>query len=148
MQSVQIQSRLCLSIQEDLTLLLSTFRLGNSPIVSRIYSYGILRLTEIDVNAIVALFRYNKWTRTAILYNPYFLADYTSYKLFTEMLTLLFMATIAFYSSVTADNIPLMEVRQNCGKRVTCFSNILDSDVNIAQLKSALNHTCIPFRCR
>ena len=97
--------------------------LGNSPaLADRItypYSYGVLRSADIDVNALVALFRYNKWTRTAILYDRDFVVDYTSYKLFTEKLK--GVATIAFSSPVTADDIPLMEVRYSYARVIVTF---------------------------
>ena len=119
--SNSIQAVSQLTGRPDIALI--NVHLGNSPsLADRItypYSYGVLRSTDIDVNALVALFRHNKWTRTAILYNPYFLADYTSYKLFTEKLK--GVATIAVSSPVTADDIPLTEVRYSYARVIVTF---------------------------
>ena len=60
--------------------------LGNAPeLANRTlypYSYGIRPPTSVDVDAVVALFSYNKWTRAAVLYNPDMLVDYNSFVLF------------------------------------------------------------------
>ena len=96
---------------------------GNSPtLANRVtypYSYGILGSTEIDVNALVALFRCNNWTRTAILYDSGFVVDYTSYTLFTEKLK--GIAQVAFSSPVTSVDIPLDEVRASYARVIVSF---------------------------
>ena len=85
---------------------------GNSPTlanrVSYPYSFGILRSMEIDVNALVALFRHNSWSVTAVLYDSEFAVDYASYKLFMD--TLKGVAQVLFSSPVTASDIPLADV--------------------------------------
>ncbi|KAL5476006.1 hypothetical protein EMCRGX_G025901, partial [Ephydatia muelleri] len=48
------------------------------------FSYGIRPPTSTDVDAVIALFKYNKWTHAAVLYNSEMLVDYNSFLLFQE----------------------------------------------------------------
>lgn len=95
---------------------------ANSPTLSNHasfpYAFGILRTTEIDVNAVVALFKYNKWTRAAVLYDFRVLV-YATYKLFAGKIK--GVADVAFAAAATTDHIPLQEVRDSYARVIVSF---------------------------
>ena len=83
------------------------------------YSYGIRPPTSVAVDAIVALFRYKKWTRASILYNPKMLVDYNSFLLFQQKIA--GIANISFTSPASPTYLPLEELRHSYVRVIVSF---------------------------
>ena len=73
------------------------------------YSYGISPPTSFVVDAIVALFSYNKWTRAAVLYNPDMLIDYNSFVLFQNKIMGIANLTFISPASLTVPSLGRVE---------------------------------------
>ena len=97
--------------------------LGNAPeLANRTlypYSYGIRPPTSVAVDAVVALFSYNKWTRAGVLYNPDMLVDYNSFVLFQKKLTRI--ASLNFVSPASLTYLPLDELRNSFVRVIVSF---------------------------
>ena len=97
--------------------------LGNAPeLANRTlypYSYGIRPPTSVAVDAVVALFSYNKWTRAAVLYNPDMLVDYNSFVLFQNKI--MGIANLSFVSPASLTYLPLDELRNSYVRVIVSF---------------------------
>ena len=83
------------------------------------YSYGIRPPTSVEVDAIVTLFRYKKWTRASILYNPKMLVDYNSFLIFQQKIA--GIANISFTSPASPTYLPLEELRHSYVRVIVSF---------------------------
>ena len=97
--------------------------LGNAPeLANRTlypYSYGIRPPTSVNVDAIVALFSYNKWNRAAVLYNPDMLVYYNSFVLFQNKI--MGIANLSFVSPASLTYLPLDELRNSYVRVIVSF---------------------------
>eukprot|EP00731_Ephydatia_muelleri_P014200 Em0007g1510a len=83
------------------------------------YKYGIRPPTSVDVDAVVALFSYNKWTRAAVLYNPDMLVDYNSFVLSQNKI--MGIANLSFVSPASLKYLPLDELRNSYVRVIVSF---------------------------
>ena len=83
------------------------------------YKYGIRPPTSVDVDAVVALFSYNKWTRAAVLYNPDMLVDYNSFVLSQNKI--MGIANLSFVSPASLTYLPLDELRNSYVRVIVSF---------------------------
>ena len=83
------------------------------------FSYGIRPPTSADVDAVIALFKYNKWTRAAVLYNSEMLVDYNSFLLFQEKIK--GTANLTYTSSVSTTQLPLEQLRRSYVRVIVSF---------------------------
>ena len=89
---------------------LVNIHLGSSPLLSNRtlypFTFGILPPKALVVEAYLALFKYNNWTRAASLYNPEMVSDYTAYRLLEQKLKKTGVE-LSFTSEVTNFYLPL-----------------------------------------
>ena len=89
---------------------LVNIHLGSSPLLSNRtlypYTFGILPPKALVVEAYLALFKYNNWTRAASLYNPLMVSDYTAYRLLEQKLKKTGVE-LSFTSEATTSYLPL-----------------------------------------
>ena len=83
------------------------------------FSYGIRPPTSADVDAVIALFSYNKWTRAAVLYNSEMLVDYNSFLLFQEKIA--GTANLTYTSSASPTQLPLEQLRRSYVRVIVSF---------------------------
>ncbi|KAL5476003.1 hypothetical protein EMCRGX_G025897 [Ephydatia muelleri] len=83
------------------------------------FSYGIRPPTSADVDAVIALFKYNKWTRAAVLYNSEMLVDYNSFLLFQEKIK--GTANLTYTSSASPTKLPLEQLRRSYVRVIVSF---------------------------
>ena len=83
------------------------------------FSYGIRPPTSADVDAVIALFKYNKWTRAAVLYNSEMLVDYNSFLLFQEKIK--GTANFTYTSSASPTKLPLEQLRRSYVRVIVSF---------------------------
>ena len=83
------------------------------------FSYGIRPPTSADVDAVIALFKYNKWTHAAVLYNSKMLVDYNSFLLFQEKIK--GTANLTYTSSVSPTQLPLEQLRRSYVRVIVSF---------------------------
>ena len=91
--------------------------LGNSSLYP--YSFGIFSPTSIVIDALVALFVRNKWTRAAVLYNPDMLVDYNSFRLFEKKIN--GKAELSFVSLANPDYLPLVALKSTFVRVIVAF---------------------------
>ena len=83
------------------------------------YSFGINPPTSNTIDAVVALFVRNNWTRAAVLYNPDMLVDYNSFHLFQNKIT--GTAELSFVSLATSDYLPLVALKSTFVRVIVAF---------------------------
>ena len=83
------------------------------------YSFGINPPTSSQIDALVALFVLNNWTRAAVLYNPDMLVDYNSFRLFVEKIN--GKADLSFVSPANRDYLPLAALRSTFVRVIVSF---------------------------
>ena len=100
---------------------LVNIHLGSSPLLSNRtlypYTFGILPPKALVVEAYLALFKYNNWTRAASLYNPLMVSDYTAYRLLEQKLKKTGVE-LSFTSEATTSYLPL-DALKSSNVRVT-----------------------------
>ena len=83
------------------------------------YSFGIFPPTSNVIDALVALFVRNKWTRAAVLYNPDMLVDYNSFRLFEKKIH--GTANLSFVSPANQDYLPLVALKSTFVRVIVAF---------------------------
>eukprot|EP00731_Ephydatia_muelleri_P008986 Em0004g1324a len=83
------------------------------------YSFGINPPTSIQIDAVVALFMRNNWTRAAVLYNPDMLVDYNSFRLFQNKIS--GKADLSFVSPANPDYLPLVALKSTFVRVIVAF---------------------------
>ena len=83
------------------------------------YSFGIFPPTSNVIDALVALFVRNKWTRAAVLYNPDMLVDYNSFRLFEKRIH--GKANLSFVSPANPDYLPLVALKSTFVRVIVAF---------------------------
>eukprot|EP00731_Ephydatia_muelleri_P008966 Em0004g1304a len=83
------------------------------------YSFGINPPTSNTIDAVVALFVRNNWTRAAVLYNPDMLVDYNSFHVFQNKIS--GKAELSFVSLATSDYIPLVALKSTFVRVIVAF---------------------------
>ena len=83
------------------------------------YSFGINPPTSNTIDAVVALFVRNNWTRAAVLYNPNMLVDYNSFRLFQSNIT--GTAKLSFVSLANPDYLPLVALKNTFVRVIVSF---------------------------
>eukprot|EP00731_Ephydatia_muelleri_P008975 Em0004g1313a len=83
------------------------------------YSFGMIPSTSNQIDALVALFVRNNWTRAAVLYNPDMLVDYNSFRLFQN--TINGKAELSFVSLANPDYLPLVALKNTFVRVIVSF---------------------------
>ena len=83
------------------------------------YSFGINAPRSNTIDAVVALFVRNKWTRAAVLFNPDMLVDYNSFHVFHNKIS--GKAELSFVSLATSDYIPLVALKSTFVRVIVAF---------------------------
>ena len=103
---------------------LVNIHLGSSPLLSNrtLYPYtiGILPPKALVVEAYLALFKYNNWTRAASLYNPLMVSDYTAYRLLEQKLKKTGVE-LSFTSEATTSYLPLDALKSTNVRVIVSF---------------------------
>ena len=84
------------------------------------YSFGILPPRDLVVEAYLALFKYNNWTRAASLYNPLKVTDSTAYKLLEQKLKKTGVE-LSFTSEATTSYLPLDALKSTNVRVIVTF---------------------------
>ena len=103
---------------------LVNIHLGSSPLLSNRtlypYTFGILPPKVLVVEAYLALFKYNNWTRAASLYNPLMVSDYTAYRLLEQKLKKTGVE-LSFTSEATTSYLPLDALKSTNVRVIVSF---------------------------
>ena len=83
------------------------------------YSFGMIPSTFNQIDALVALFMRNNWTRAAVLYNPDMLVDYNSFRLFEYKIN--GKAELSFVSPANPDYLPLVALKSTFVRVIVAF---------------------------
>ena len=83
------------------------------------YNFGMLGSQKPEVDTLIALIRYNNWTRVGVLYSSELLYDYHSYQLFLEGVRE--VAEIPYQSFADINYLPLKEIRESHVRIVFSF---------------------------
>ena len=83
------------------------------------YSFGMIPSTSNQIDALVALFVRNNWTRAAVLYNPDMLVDYNSFRLFQNKIN--GKAELSFVSLANPDYLPLVALKNTFVRVIVSF---------------------------
>ena len=83
------------------------------------YSFGMIPSTFNQIDALVALFVRNNWTRAAVLYNPDMLVDYNSFRLFQNKIN--GKAELSFVSLANPDYLPLVALKSTFVRVIVAF---------------------------
>ena len=84
------------------------------------YSFGIKPPRDLVVEAYLALFKYNNWTRAASLYNPLKVTDYTAYRLLEQKLKKTGVE-LSFTSEATTFYLPLDALKSTNVRVIVTF---------------------------
>ena len=84
------------------------------------YTFGILPPKALVVEAYLALFKYNNWTRAASLYNPLMVSDYTAYRLLEQKLKKTGVE-LSFTSEATTSYLPLDALKSTNVRVIVSF---------------------------
>ena len=103
---------------------LVNIHLATSPLLSNRklypYTFGILPPKALVVEAYLALFKYNNWTRAASLYNPLKVSDYTAYRLLEQKLKKTGVE-LSFTSEATTSYLPLDALKSTNVRVIVSF---------------------------
>ncbi|KAL5497294.1 hypothetical protein EMCRGX_G013751 [Ephydatia muelleri] len=83
------------------------------------YSFGINPPTSNTIDALVALFVRNNWTRAAVLYNPDMLVDYNSFRMFQNKIS--GKAELSLVSPANPDYLPLVALKSTFVRVIVAF---------------------------
>ena len=83
------------------------------------YSFGINPPTSNTIDALLALFVRNNWTRAAVLYNPDMLVDYNSFRLFEQNIN--GKAILSFVSPANTKYLPLVALKSTFVRVIVAF---------------------------
>ena len=111
------------SLTGRLEIALINVHLGSAPELGNRslypYSFGINPPSSIEIDAVVALFVHNNWTRAAVLYNPDMLVDYNSFRLFQNKIS--GKAELSFVSLANPDYLPLVALKSTFVRVIVSF---------------------------